>query len=105
MVGGAYSSVDLSFAGPDGKRQTLRSYASDTSAFILKLTPEGNVEYLRGPLALQLQYITAVEIDDSNNVYAGGFYLGAVYFGEYERLSSYFCCRFAQSSCQITMCH
>jgi hypothetical protein len=80
VVGGAFSSADLTFAGQNGRNETVQSYAKDTSAFILRLTADGNVEYLRGPLALTLQYITAVAADDEQNVYAAGFYLGAVYF-------------------------
>lgn len=68
-------------SGNDQKKHSLASYAKDSASFLLKISTSGVIQWLRGPLALDLQYVKAVEIDaHDDSVYAAGFYEGAVYF-------------------------
>jgi len=82
VVGGAYAAARLFFHDFDNKdkKHEIQSIARQVSSFVLKLTADGKVEWLIGPTVFNMQYVTAVGIDDKNRVYAGGSFQGAVLF-------------------------
>lgn len=80
VVAGVFAASSLTFTGVNGTSMALKSFASDTGGFILRLDSEGNIVWLRGPTALELLYITAIAVSPTGDVYATGFFQGAVFF-------------------------
>lgn len=68
VVGGAYAAARLFFHDFDNKdkKHEIQSIARQVSSFVLKLTADGKVEWLIGPTVFNMQYVTAVGIDDKN---------------------------------------
>jgi len=81
LVGGSFSAAAISFQGVDGVTHSLSSFASDSAAFLLRLTGDGRILWLTGPTVFELLYITALDVaPDTGAVYVGGFYQGSVFF-------------------------
>ena len=68
VVGGAYAAARLFFHDFDNKdkKHEIQSIARQVSSFVLKLTADGKIEWLIGPTVFNMQYVTAVGIDDKN---------------------------------------